>query len=342
MRLLPTFVCTLALSTALLLSPRSTFAQGHPCDPPNVLPSGVCNFDTFYGSPPRQIPSGWTAFIQSGDLTYMQDLDTFWGAPSLRMWSNGGTFRAGIYTQVAVTPGAGYRASIAWGAPNEPDTFGRQLGLDPTGGADPNAPTVIWGPMHWGPGRLLNYPPGQGPNIDVRARAVGDRMTVFFLTDHNRSTGDNFIFVDAIGLYPDENAPAAATPTPPPTATRPPAAAPARSQPAPASATPTNSPTASPTPTATPTLTPSPSPTATFSPTPSPTATATATVTPTRTPTPSPTPTPTATPGFFGRLAPRSFSRGHSPGLDWLDLAGFTGVLMAAGLFIWLYRRPQV
>jgi len=41
-------------------------------------------------------------------------------------------------------------------------------------------------------------------------------------------------------------------------------------------------------------------------------------------------------------LAPRSFSRLHSPGLDWLDLAGFTGVLMAAGLFIWLYRRPQV
>lgn len=344
MRLLPFLICALALAAATLLAPPAAAAQGHPCDPPNVLTSDVCNFNTFYGDPPRQIPSGWTAFVQSGDLTFMQDLDTFWGAPSLRMWSNGGTFRAGIFTQAAVTPGAGYRASIAWGAPNAPDTFGRQLGIDPTGGTDPNAPSVIWGPMHWGPGRLLNYPPGQGPNIDVRARATGDRMTVFFLTDHNISTGDNFIFVDAIGLYPDESAPSAATSTPLPTATRAPALAPAQPRLAQATAVPTNTPipTASPTATATETatITPSPSATATHTPTPSPTATPTAT--PTRTPTPTLTPTPTATPGFFGRLAPRSFGRGSSPGLDWLDLAGLMGMVMAAGLFVWLYRRPQV
>ena len=65
--------------------------------------------------------------------------------------------------------------------------------------------------MHWGPGRILNYPPPD-VNIDVRARAVNDVVTVFFLVDHPTSTGDNLIFVDAIALYPDESAPAVELP----------------------------------------------------------------------------------------------------------------------------------
>ena len=35
--------------------------------------------------------------------------------------SIGGTFKVAIYTQASVTPGAGYRASISWGAPNAPE-----------------------------------------------------------------------------------------------------------------------------------------------------------------------------------------------------------------------------
>jgi len=241
-----------------------------PCNPPNVIPQPVCDFDSFRGDPPRQIPNGWNEFILSGDPTYLADVDTFWGPPSLRIWSSGGTFKAGIYTQVPVTPGQGYRASIAWGAPNAPETFGRQLGIDPTGGTDPNSPTVIWGPMHWGPGRILNYPPPD-VNIDVKARALADTITVFFLVDHPQSTGDNLIFIDAIALYPDDSAPAVEVPTntpePAPTATDTPlppepasavAAAPppaATDTPVPPTATP--EPTAAPS--ATPTVTPSPS-----------------------------------------------------------------------------------
>ncbi|MEM7538439.1 MAG: hypothetical protein AAF639_40095 [Chloroflexota bacterium] len=268
--------------------------------------------DSFYGSPPRQLPHGWEVFIINGDPTFKQDVDTFWGPPSLRIWSNGGTFKVGIFTQVDVSPGSGYRASIAWGAPNSPETFGRQLGIDPTGGTDPNSGDVIWGHMHWGPGRILNYPPPD-VNIDVKARAVADKMTVFFLVDHPRSTGDNLIFVDAIALYPDESAPApAATATPipptpiPPTPTFTP---PATFTPVIAAAVPTPLP--PPTPTFTPpptqppapvfiapaaTNTPLPTNTATPLPTETPTATATATPSPTPTATHSPTPTQTWTP----------------------------------------------
>jgi len=310
-----------------------------PCNPPNVIPRDVCEFNTFYGSPPRQIPTGWTAFVLSGELTFMQDVDTFWGAPSLRMWSDGGNFKAGIHTQVAVTPGAGYRASVAWAAPNAPATFGRQLGLDPTGGTDPNASTVIWGPMHWGDGRILNRQP-PGLNIDVKARALGSTMTVFFLVDHNRSTGSNYIFVDAIALYPDESAPALATSTPtplpiPPTATLvPPTHVP--------TVTPTSTTTQTETPTAT--ATASPTPTVTPTTTPSPTSTATPTLTPRPTTTPTRTPTPTATvvPVWDGvRSLVQGLGQVAGGGGNSLLRMGllWVGIVVAVNGVVWLLRR---
>ncbi len=295
------WLSVLAALVFLLFAPGRAGATSDVCKPPNVIDPHVCDFDYFYGSPPRQIPQGWTAFVLSGNLTFKQDIDTYWGAPSLCMWSDGGTFKAGIYTQVRVTPGAGYRATVGWAGPNAPETFGRRLGLDPTGGTDPNAPTVIWGPMHWGPGKMFNLP---NFNIDVKARAVGNTMTVFFLVDHNRSTGSNLIFVDAIALYPDESAPPLATATPVP-----------------------------PTPTPRPTMTPAPTPTLTFTPSPIPSATPTSTNTPaptsthtpiptaTFTPTPTITPIPTSTPERTG-------ASGHH-----LPIVGFAlvggGVLLA-------------
>lgn len=331
-----TCLAAVSLALALWAGGARPVQASDPCNPPNVIPREVCDFDTFYGAPPRQIPSGWTAFVLAGDLTFMQDVDTFWGAPSLRMWSDGGTFVAGIYTQVPVTPGAGYRASVAWAAPNEPDTFGRRLGLDPTGGTDPTAPTVIWGPTHWGPGRILNREP-PGPNIDVQARAQGPLMTVFFLVDHNRSTGSNYIFVDAIALYPDETAP---LPTPtwtpvPPTATP----LPPTATPVPPTATPSPSPTGTATPTPMPTASPTPSPSPTATPAPS----ATPTAAPTTTPTPSASPTSTRAEAPSPPLpppppAPALAALGWLPAwsrlaLLWLALvAGFNGL-------VWALRR---
>ena len=253
-----------------------------PCDPPNILWN--CNFDAFSGSPPRQVPTGWTPFVLEGDLAFMQDVDTVFGAPSLRMWSDGGTFKAGIHTRVGnVQQGVAYKASLGWAAPNAPDAFGRQLGIDPTGGTDPTAPTVIWGAMHRGPGRIVNYPPGEGPNIDVSAVAQAETITLFILVDHNYSTGDNYIFLDAITMFVDPVQPTA-TPVPP-TAT---AVLPTPTPPQP---TATLTPSATPTVTATRTQTPRVLDTLMVC-----TATPTATLTPTATVRPSPTPSATFTP----------------------------------------------
>jgi len=334
----PHLVLCLAL-TGLALLPNPVLA-GH-CDPPNILWN--CNFDEFTGNPPMQVPAGWTPFILEGSLTFMQDVDTVFGAPSLRMWSNGGTFKAGIYTRVGnVQPGVAYKASLGWGAPNEPDAFGRQLGIDPTGGTDPTAPTVVWGPMHRGPGRIVNYPPGEGPNIDVSAVAQSDTITLFILVDHNYSTGDNFIFIDAISLFVDPVQPTA-TPVPPTNTPVPPTLPPPKPTPVPPTATDTPTATPTETATATATVTDTPTPTArrlplgdTFTVTPEHTSTSTPSVT--LTPTLRPRPT-TAAPTKEADRTPARRAR-VQPGIFLAaGLVAFGGVGLLSGAAIWLWLR---
>ncbi len=294
---------------------------GHGCKEGNLIPN--CGFDTFYSHAVGQIPNGWTPFVLAGGLAWDPSPDTYWGAPSLRMWSDGGTFVAGIFTQVGgLTPGIAYYASMGWGGPTEPNAFGRRLGIDPTGGTDPNAGTVVWGPMLRGPGKVLNDSNPGYPNIDVSAVARSSTVTVFVYVDHNYSTGANQIFIDAVGLYVDSNQPAPATAAP---------AVAATSAPAQAAARPTARPVATRTRTATPTATavPTATPTSTATATPTLTPTPTQTATPTQTPTSTLPPRPRATPGGPAaavHAAPKGLLWG---GLGALGGAGLLGVVLA-------------
>jgi hypothetical protein len=331
---------TLGLTGAWLSMWMLPIRAQDPCDPPNVLWN--CNFDQFSGSPPRQVPAGWTPFVLGGDLVFMQDIDTVFGAPSLRMWSDGGTFKAGIYTRVGdVQPGVAYKASLGWGAPNAPHTFGRQLGIDPSGGTDPAAPGVVWGPMHWGEGRIVNYASGEGPNIDVSAVAQAETITLFILVDHNQSTGDNMIFIDAITLFVDPIQPTATTVPPTPTVVAPTAT----QVPPTATATPTL------TPTATPTWTATVAPTATATATPTATPSFTPTATPSASPsaTPSPTATPLRLPPPSGRCTPKEEIEEAARGatseplrkLLALGLATLTAATLLAGAAAWQWKQDK-
>jgi hypothetical protein len=302
--------------------PAASSEDCHGCPPDNLIPN--CNFDTFTGSEPRQVPTGWVPFVLSNDLTFKQAEDTLYGAPSLMMWSNGGTFVAGIWTQVGgLQPGATYRASVGWAAPNAPDTFGRRLGIDPTGGTDPNSPNVIWSAMHRGPGRRLNCAPPD-PNIDVAAVARASTVTVFFETDHNVSTGDNYIFVDAVSLVQDNSQPVAAPPTAVPPTAAPHTVAPKAPQPTRVRPTATQPPA----PTATATVTATPTSTAT----PTQTATATITPTPTQTYTPEPTATSTLPPRPTATAGPQVASATVTQDPPSALLLGGAGALSVAGL----------
>ncbi len=266
---------------ALWLLASTVAGAQHGCDAGNLISN--CDFNSFTGSSPRQVPEGWAPFVQSGDLEFRQvtgDESHSLFVPSSLLMSSNGPYVAGIYTQVGgLQPGTAYKASIGWGAPASPaSTFGRQLGIDPTGGTDPNAPTVIWGKEHWGEGRFLNYPASdtRHVNIDVSTYAQSPTITVFFKVNHNTATFNSLIYVDAIGLYVDSSMPPVTSTPVPPTPTPRPTARPR---------------TATPRPTATPTATLTPTPTDT----PTPTATLTPSVTPTFTPTWTPSLTPTST-----------------------------------------------
>lgn len=321
----------------------------NPCKEPGNLTYN-CSFDDFGEAMDNGrrlvFPSGWWYFILAGTPEFRPAVDTYWGAPSLELVSDGLPFTAGIYQQVQVTPGVVYQTDAGWAAGTAPD-FERKLGLDASGGTDPCAPTVLWSRSDWGMDAW--------PDLTVSARAVGPTMTVFVWVGHNVSHGADSIFFDAVGLWPDPNQPAATVTavqtTPAPTATRKPAvrtAMPvlpsATATELPASPTPTQTPTA----VATETATSSPTPTSTATPSPlPPTATATPTLTPTR----------TAVPVMPGLIAAKTGGSGPGvaqnrqqaerhkadPGVAFLYVAGgaLGGALLlaGAGLSQWTIAR---
>ncbi len=284
-----------------------------------------CDFNAFTGSPPRQVPEGWAPFIISGEPSFRAvtgDESHSAFAPSSLHMSSSGPYVAGIYQQVSgLQPGVAYKASIGWGAPGPPtDTYGRQLGIDPTGGTDPTAPTVIWGHEHWGDARGLNYPPPD-VNVDVSATAQSPTITVFVKVNHNAATANAMIFLDAVSLFMDpvQPTPAPPTPVPPPTSTP-------RPRPTATTAfTATPSPTPTATATATATLTPTPSATPTR------TATPTQTLTPTATPTSTLPPRPSATPGAEAMVRAGAVPVANSVPADPRLMAGL-GALGGAGV----------
>ena len=333
-----------------LAQPALPAAAQHGCDPGNLIAN--CDFEDFSGN----LPTGWAAQVLSGQVDFRQvtgpESHSSYGNSSLLLTS-GDAYVAVVYAQIGgVQPGAAYVASLGWGAPAAPtETFGRQLGIDPTGGTNPNSPSVVWGHMHWGDARRLNYPPPD-VNIDVSAVAQAPTITVYIKVDHNQPVWNSLIFLDAIGLYEDTSVPRQSPPTPMPPTAEPAIAAPAK-QAAPAAAASARQavpPTAAPRrPTARPTATATLTPTPTLTLTPTSTATATATATPTITPTPLPTftptptpsstlpPRPSATPGAAaGKSAGIASSAGGQPGFLWGGLgalggAGLLGALLLTG-----------
>ncbi|MBA3534926.1 MAG: hypothetical protein H0T73_23700, partial [Ardenticatenales bacterium] len=87
---------------------------------------------------------------------------------------------------------------------------------DPTGGTNPNAQSVQWGPQVWPFSRLTM--------LEHRAVAAGSTMTLFVRVHNPRSHGADQIFIDGVWMRLDQNAPVVATATSvPPRATAVPA-----------------------------------------------------------------------------------------------------------------------
>ncbi|MGD2040128.1 MAG: hypothetical protein PVH11_04835 [Anaerolineae bacterium] len=327
---------------AMLVARVPVVGADDSCDRPGNLTVN-CNFDTFSDRGGGILtPDGWAPWVAMGSPAF--DVDNHGsapGAPAQRIWSDGGSWTAGLLQQVPVTPGKGYTARIDWAAPSVPD-IERRIGVDPFGGTDPLSPQVVWGPSEWAEVRM--------PNLYASAYAETNLLTVFVWTHHPRSYGADEIFLDAVTLIEDPNMPprATATPVPSPTATRrpptrTPTTVPATDTPTALPSTPTATPTATEAPTNTPTVTPPP----TWTPTPVP-------PTPTATATLAPTATPTVTPVSVAKLARtevvpsqaaaspvRSQDNGPTSVLLYIMGAALLGALVLGAVVLGLWLRQK-
>ncbi len=297
----------------------------HGCDANDLIPN--CDFNSFAGN----MPAGFSPIVLSGQVNFVPARggeSHSASGDSLRLDSSG-PYVAAIYTQVGgLQPGTAYKASLGFASGSViASSYGRRLGIDPTGGVDPNSPKVVWGMDYWGDGKYLNYPPPD-VNLDVSAVAQAPTVTVFVKIDHNQSIPGSVLYIDMVSLIRDPV-------QPPPTAV-PPTAAPTAIPPTrvpPTVAPPTATATHTSTPTATATATQTATPTATHTPTV--TSTPTATETPAATPTSTLPPRPPATPGPSSRTPAADRAHGGF-------LFGGLGALVGAGVLasaIVLVRR---
>ncbi len=225
---------TLRISIALIVltfaaSSTLVFAQGEadPCAAPVVLTKN-CRFQIPTGSAANfgVVYSGWNPFIVSGNVGF----DAFYHGNSYDPddLQNGGREQsifsrdskpwvAGVYQQVSASPGSGYFARIGWFVSQNTTIMGR-VGIDPSGGTDPNSPNVLWSPSLG----LLRQ-----TRIMLRGvRAANSRITVFAeATSNTPFGGGDRLWLTAVALSPDPDVtPATLTPVPPTsTATAPPA-----------------------------------------------------------------------------------------------------------------------
>ncbi|MEW5717087.1 MAG: hypothetical protein AB1817_00510, partial [Chloroflexota bacterium] len=248
-------------------------------DPRNLVTNGSMG-PNYHNAKYGIVVDGWEPVIFSGanspDYRWVDNEQSPGDIGGSQQIYYSQTFDAGLYQTVRnLTPDVYYWFRVGYfvaaksvDGPNvDTETIIRQVGVDPTGGTDPNSKNVIWN-QPLGPYKrvALNH-----PNMILLFPARSDRATFYIRAIASDATGgENRVWIDAICMEPRLEMPTAV--------------------PADSTLTPTPTRTASPTSTSTPSATP----TATRTSTPTPTNT----LTPTATSTPSPTftVTPTATP----------------------------------------------
>ena len=327
-------LCASGLASLLVflsvIAPGIVYAEGsRGCDPNDLIPN--CDFNSFSGN----MPTGFSPVIISGQANFVParggDSHSASG-DSLRIDSSS-TYDIAIYTRVGVQPGVTYRAGLGLASGSViAETYGRRIGIDPTGGVDPSSPAVVWGKEEWSDKKYHNYPPPDH-NIGVSAIALAPTMTVYVRVNHNQSIPNSVMYIDMVSLIRDPVQPAQPLPTTVPPTAVPTAIPPTRVPPTavPPTATPTR--TSTPTSTATPTYTPTP--TATHTPTITPTPTATET--PTMTPSSTLPPRPSATPG--APSSEQTAAGGAHGGFLFGGLGALAGAGVLAGALVVVRRR---
>src|SRR5512143_2526650 len=108
----------LALLWVAGASPAAAQDSADLCATPGNLIAN-CRFDAGFRAQPGvgRVANSYFGYVISGSPTFDAICDSP-EPPCQRIWSDGGLWEAGIYQQVNVTAGQGYRARIGWFTPN--------------------------------------------------------------------------------------------------------------------------------------------------------------------------------------------------------------------------------
>lgn len=238
-RTISKFFLAVLLVTLLIpvLAPVRTaraFPDNCGLNPANLFRNGSMapGHDTQYGV----VSQDWEPFIIKGSPRFEWVDNEKWDANGAQyFWSDSVPFDAGIYQTVgSLQPNYYYRFRIGYSharldpgnAQNEVHpSMGRQVGVDPFGGTDPNSPNVIWGPA------LFNSGAGMNPNeLTMAFAARADKATMFFRGIFTGAGGRAKVWFDVACMEQASDMPTATAQPPtatlvPPTATARPATA---------------------------------------------------------------------------------------------------------------------
>ncbi|MFN8533395.1 MAG: hypothetical protein U0556_07595 [Dehalococcoidia bacterium] len=163
------------------------------------------------GPYPGGVPVGWTAFAEGAVRFFEETGAEKWGRASWRI-EGSGAFRAGAWQVITETePGRWYHAFYATaqrvvgnGRIDGSLPLLREVGLDPTGGTNPAAATVIWGRSSGGlpdklAGRYGGWKTlGNANNPLVSVRALGNTITIFVRVSGWPDVEQGIAWVDSV------------------------------------------------------------------------------------------------------------------------------------------------
>lgn len=109
---------------------------------------------TFEGRVNYDVARDWTGYTVWGEPTLDGEYTTVRDGGWSQKISGHASFRAGIWRQFGAAPGTIYRVKV-YGHLHVLGGGAVHIGVDPTGGVDPNASTVTWFPHHTDIGRWM-------------------------------------------------------------------------------------------------------------------------------------------------------------------------------------------
>ena len=206
--------------------PYPKFNLHDPCaqDDANLITNGSMgpgNHEHAWGT----VVDGWEPFVISGNPPNYRwvDNEMIYPGGAQQLYTEN-TFDAGVYQVVKnLQPGISYM--IRWGyslaaksgggypvGNTRVQTIGRQLGIDPYGGADPKSPNVVWGQPIFDGKPAVNI-----PNMQTIFVAQAAQATVYLrVIAQEGGNGENRAWLDAICMEARPEIPVQPV-TPPPT-----------------------------------------------------------------------------------------------------------------------------